>query len=116
MKILIVDDDPIVVQSCQRILEAEGMEIRTAGTVAAGTALLAGEGYDLMVADINMPGENGFKMISRATALRPDMPILIMTGYLTAETVEKCRRLGANHHIAKPFTPAELMAAVRRIP
>lgn len=115
MKILVVDDDPVVIQSCQRVLEAEGMQIHSATTVEAGEAMLSVEIFDMMLTDIKMPARDGFEMIRRAKQIRPDMPILMMTGYLTPETVETGRRLGADNCIAKPFTPEELTEAVRKI-
>ena len=113
MRVLIVDDDAIVVRSCRRVLEAEGMEIHTANTVAQGVAMLTEADFDLMLTDIKMPGQDGFAMIARARQLRPDLPILMMSGYSTAETIANGRRLGADNHIAKPFTPEELLIAVR---
>jgi DNA-binding NtrC family response regulator len=113
VKILIVDDDPIVIQSCCRILEAEGMQIHTANTVEMGEKTLVENNFDLMLTDIKMPGKDGFEMIQRAKKIRPDMPVLMMTGYLTPETVEHSRVFGVNNSIAKPFTPEELVAAVR---
>lgn len=115
MRILIVDDDAIVVHSCRRILEAEGMDIQSADTVAAGLSILAAEKIDMMITDIKMPGQDGFEMIKRARKIRPEMPILMMTGYLTAETIEAGRRAGADNCIAKPFTPEELIQAVKKI-
>ena len=113
MRVLIVDDDAIVVRSCRRVLEAEGMDIHTANTVAQGVAMLTEADFDLMLTDIKMPGQDGFAMIARARQLRPDLPILMMSGYSTAETIANGRRLGADNHIAKPFTPEELLIAVR---
>jgi DNA-binding response OmpR family regulator len=112
MNILIVDDDPIVIQSCRRILEAEGHTVLTAGTVSDGEKQLDLQAFDLMVTDIKMPGQDGFEMIRRAVKLRPGMPVLVMTGYLMTETEDEIRRLGVGSHIAKPFTPAEFLAAV----
>jgi len=112
MRVLIVDDNAIVIKSCRRVLEAESIEIHTASTVEKGTALLAGIDFDLMLTDIKMPGRDGFEMITRARQMRPDMPILMMSGYSTVETIANGRRLGADNHIAKPFTPEELLLAV----
>ena len=114
MKILVVDDDAIVIQSCRRVLEAEGMAVEAANTVAAGAEMLVAQRFDLMLTDIKMPGQDGFEMIRRAKKIRPDMPILMMTGYLTPEIIEKGHRYGAENHIAKPFTPEELKAAVSK--
>lgn len=115
MKILIIDDDDIVAKSCQRILEAEAMKIYVADTMETGEKLLESESstpFDLILTDIKMPGRDGFDMIHEAKKKHPDIPILMMTGYLTVETMKKGRRLGADNYIAKPFTPEELMAAV----
>lgn len=115
MKILIVDDDAIVVHSCRRILEAEGMEIQAANNVEKGLAILTAEKVDLMLTDIKMPGQDGFELIKQARKIRPEMPILMMTGYLTVETIEAGRRAGADNCIAKPFTPEELTQAVQKL-
>lgn len=113
MRLLIVDDDAIVVRSCRRVLEAEGMEVHTADSVEKGLQLLADADFDLMLTDIKMPGRDGFEMIAHARRQRPALPILMMSGYSTAETIANGRRLGADNHIAKPFTPEELLVAVR---
>lgn len=113
MRVLIVDDDAIVIRSCRRVLEAEGMDVHTASTVEKGEEMLADGDFDLMLTDIKMPGRDGFEMIARARRIRPGLPILMMSGYSTAGTIADGRRLGADHFIAKPFTPDELLLAVR---
>jgi len=115
MKILIVDDDPIVVQSCCRILDAEGFDIHCAGSVEAGEKILAEQDFDLMLTDIKMPGRDGFDMIQRAKNIRPDISILVMTGYLMPETIDEGRRFGVKNYISKPFTPAELVLAIQNM-
>ncbi len=113
MKILIVDDEPIVIESCRRILEAEGISVRRAGNALQAKEILhQGESFDLILTDIKMPGQDGFQLISQIRKARPGIPILMMTGYLTPETVEKGRSGGAEGFIAKPFTPEELLRAV----
>jgi DNA-binding response OmpR family regulator len=116
MRILIVDDDPMVIKSCSRILEAEGHETLIAYTVKSGEDLLGERAFDLMITDIKMPGQDGFEMIRRSTLKRPGMPILVMTGYLVPDIVEQGHRLGVSHYIAKPFTPDELLTAIESIP
>ena len=115
MKVLVVDDDPVVVLSCRRVLEAEGMEVHAATSVVAGEAMLAAERFELLLTDIKMPGRNGYAMMVQARKNHPDMPILIMTGYMTPETIEQGRRCGAENYIAKPFTPDELMKIIREL-
>ncbi|WDP91815.1 MAG: response regulator [Desulfobacter sp.] len=112
MNILIIDDDPIVVHSCCRILEAEGIKVMTAADVASGIQMLRQGRFDLVITDIKMPGRDGFDLIRTVKAVTPELPVLMMTGYLTGETVARGRQAGADQCIAKPFTPEELVAAV----
>ncbi len=113
MRVLIVDDDPMVVESCRRILVAEGIELTVAGSADYAESILIAEApFDLMLTDIKMPKQDGFHLIARARAAHPDLRVLMMTGYLTPETVERGRQCGANGFIAKPFTPDELVTAV----
>ena len=114
MRVLIVDDDPAVAESCRRILAAKGMHPTVATNALSAEAVLAsGDAFDLMLTDIKMPKRDGFHLIARARAAYPDLRVLMMTGYLVPETREQGRRAGVNGFIAKPFTPGELLAAVR---
>lgn len=115
MNILLIDDDPIVIHSCCRILEAEGMGVSTAADVVSGIDMLKQGQFDLVITDIKMPGRDGFDMILAVKDATPDMPVLMMTGYLTRETVAKGRQAGAEECIAKPFTPEELVTAVNAL-
>ena len=118
MKVLIVDDDAIVVQSCIRILELEGIKASSADSVEMGAKLLSAEGssasFDLILTDARMPGQDGFEMIRQAREIQPAVPIIMMTGDLTTSTMERGRCYGADNYIAKPFTPDELINAVRK--
>ena len=110
MKVLIVDDDIIVVESCRRILNAEGIETHIAGTVEEAEAVLDIEAFDAMITDIKMPTQDGFQLIAWAKKHKPDMIVLMMTGYLIPATQDKGLRSGADAFIAKPFTPDELIS------
>lgn len=114
MHVLIVDDDPIVVESCRRILAAEGFHLTIAGNAESAISILASDAsVDMILTDIKMPKQDGFQLIAYTSAAHPDLPVLMMTGYLTPETVERGRQSGADGFIAKPFTPDELVTAVR---
>lgn len=115
MKVLIVDDDAIVVESCRRILHAVSIETRTAGTVEEAKSILQADKFDAMLTDIKMPKEDGFNLISWTKEHIPGMGILMMTGYLTPDTENKGVRSGADTFIAKPFTPDELIERLRQI-
>jgi DNA-binding NtrC family response regulator len=115
MRILIVDDDAMVVESCRRILKEEGISIRMAGNTREARELLEkGERFELMLTDIKMPKQDGFQLVSQVKKKWPDMAILMMTGYLTQETIERGSQGGVEGFIAKPFTPEELVNAIWR--
>jgi CheY-like chemotaxis protein len=91
----------------------EGMSLTVVGNAHSAQSILAtGEAFDLMLTDIKMPKTDGFQLIAQAKAVYPGLKVLMMTGYLTPETVEQGRQSGADGFIAKPFTPDELVAAV----
>lgn len=114
MRILIVDDDKIVLESCRRILEAEGIAVVTAGNAETAEEVLRMKGpFDVIMTDIKMPGRDGFALIRPLHRAYPEMAVVMMTGYLIPDTVRKGTESGADVLIAKPFTPEELLAAVR---
>jgi CheY-like chemotaxis protein len=115
MKVLIVDDDWIVLESCRRVLQAEGMAVQAAADAEKAQSLLeTGGGFDLILTDIKMPGKDGFELIRTVRERFPQSAILMMTGYLIPEIIQRAQAQGADAVIAKPFTPEELVASVRK--
>ena len=112
MKVLIVDDDAIVIESCRRILNAEQIETHIAHNVEEAKTILNTHRFNLMITDIKMPREDGFSLIAWAKQHLPQMRILMMTGYLTKDTADKGDHSGADAFIAKPFTPDELLEQI----
>lgn len=114
MKILIVDDESIVLESCRRVLE-EYFEVTMARS--AGEAMIATtkEEFSLILLDIKMPGEDGMNLLKEMKEKWPGIPVVIMSGYATHETMEEVAKTGAAAFLAKPFTPDELAQAVSQI-
>jgi DNA-binding NtrC family response regulator len=110
----VVDDDPVVRASCRRVLEGEGHQVRLCASAPEALAELARQECQLLVADVIMPDFDGLYLIGAVRRDRPGLPILVMSGYPTPETIASGQKLGATHFIAKPFTPGELSAAVAR--
>ena len=112
MKIIVVDDEGIVLSSCRRILEAEGFEVLMASSVAEALKLLAAQPLSTqlpLLVDVKMPVHDGMYLMKKVKAKRPELPIIVMSGYATPETVKVAENLGAARFIAKPFTPEELL-------
>jgi len=115
MKILVVDDDPVVLKSCRRVLEEEGFLVTLAGSVKEALEKLVGQSFSLLLVDLKMPEEDGLFLMERLREKRIDSPILVMSGYPTEETISRSKAFGARHFIAKPFTPDELLEAIHKV-
>jgi DNA-binding NtrC family response regulator len=114
LSILVVDDEPIVVQSLGDWFRQDGHRVDTAQSSAEALRLVAEKDYDLAFLDIKMPGVDGLELQARLTAVKPDMTVIIMTAYASVETAVKALKAGAYDYIAKPFDPDELSVLVRR--
>jgi CheY-like chemotaxis protein len=114
--VLAVDDDRDALQLVREILESTGARVSTAHSAAEALELLASLRPDALVADLGMPGMDGFQLI--ATVRRhPDaavrrVPAAALTAFARSEDRARALRSGFNIHIAKPADPAELMAAI----
>ena len=119
-KILVVDDDPIVLASCRRILEGAGHKVTLASSAHEAFELLETSYFELMVMDIKMPEQDGFYLLGKIRekwplSIFPELPVLVMTGYPTPETLKALKQSGARDFISKPFTPDELTQAIEKL-
>ena len=115
MTILVVDDDVIVIKSCRRILEAEGFEVTTVPSADEALEKIKIYDFDLLVMDVKMPIHDGIFLMREIKKHWPDIPIIVMSGYPTAETIADVVRLGAVQFIPKPFKPDEFMKSIRQV-
>jgi len=114
MKILVVDDESIVLESCKRVLE-DCFEVMPARSADAALEVLRRETIGMILLDIKMPGKDGISLLKEVKEKWPDIPVIVMSGYATMETVELVSRTEAATFIAKPFTPDELVEAVAKV-
>ncbi|RMG12751.1 MAG: response regulator [Planctomycetota bacterium] len=114
-RILLVEDEVDMLEVISETLADElgGVRIRAESQPLGAAALLEREDFDLLVVDLRMPLMNGFQLIERARRLKPDLPTVVVTGYPSADSAERARRLGVRAYLRKPFRPEELVAAVR---
>jgi len=113
-KILVVDDEPTVGQSIKLALESDGyrVDLATSGedVLRRDAADLAG--YGLILIDMMMPGIGGLDLFKGLQAKTGAARVVIITGYPTDKAAAQARKMGAFDFLPKPFTPAELRAAV----
>ena len=115
MRVLVVDDEPIVLKSCRVVLEAEDWEVVCASSVAQALSFLEDITPDLLLIDVKMPVHDGMYLMRRVREKRPEIPIIVMSGYATAETIKEAEGLGAAIFLPKPFTPDELADTLRSV-
>jgi DNA-binding NtrC family response regulator len=115
MKILVVDDDAIVIKSCRRILEAEGFEVTSVPSADEALEKIKYYEFDLLLMDVKMPKHDGLFLMREIKKNWPDIPIIVMSGYPTPETIADVLKLGATQFIPKPFRPDELVKSVRQV-
>jgi DNA-binding NtrC family response regulator len=115
MKILVVDDDAIVIKSCRRILEAEGFEVATVPSADEALEKIKIYDFDLVLMDVKMPKHDGLFLMREIKKYWPDIPIVVMSGYPTPETIADALRLGAIQFIPKPFKPDEFMKTLKQV-
>jgi signal transduction histidine kinase len=113
-KILVIDDEEIVLDSCDRILAKGGFEIRTAGNGTLGVTLIEEYRPDLVFVDLKMPGISGFEVIERIQELDPTIVTIVITGFATISSAVEAMQRGAFDFLPKPFTPDELRLITRR--
>jgi DNA-binding NtrC family response regulator len=115
MKILVVDDDAIVIKSCRRILEAEGFEVTSVPSADEALEKIKYYEFDLLLMDVKMPKHDGIFLMREIKKNWPDIPIIVMSGYPTPETITDVLKLGDTQFIPKPFRPDELVKSVRQV-
>ena len=103
-RVLVVDDDPVVGQSFERVLAPKGYAVIHAADGREALDRLVREDYDLVYTDIKMPGVSGIEVARRIRASHPWMPVVIITGYGTADTAAEARKLGVAAYVEKPLT------------
>ena len=105
-KVLVVDDDPVVGKSFDRVLSARGYAVITAENGQEALSKLSGENYDVVFTDIRMPGMNGLEVAERIKASQPWLPVVIVTGYGTEANEARAEAAGVSGFLHKPLSPA----------
>jgi DNA-binding NtrC family response regulator len=113
-RILIVDDEEIVVRSCLRILEGGPYEVESVSDGWEALRRIDENGYDILVLDIMMPKIDGMEVLQHVKERHPDIDVVMMTGLSQIQTAVKAMKLGAFDYLSKPFDPDELKLVVQR--
>ena len=101
MRILVVDDEVQIRELLREALQSNGYEVISAPTVPQGLAVLGQKPFDLILIDVNIPGESGVSLVKKIRASRKDLPIVVYSGIVTSELESQLRADGVNEVLDK---------------
>ncbi|MBI2490705.1 MAG: sigma-54-dependent Fis family transcriptional regulator [Candidatus Rokubacteria bacterium] len=113
-RVLVVDDEPDMVENCARILKRAGLQCLTATDPRRALALVETERPDLLLTDVKMPGMDGMELLRRAREVDPALPVVLITAFATIESAVAAIKDGAFDYLPKNFSVEQLRVAVER--
>jgi DNA-binding NtrC family response regulator len=113
-KVLIVDDEPDLAETCARLLRSAGFDCVTAATGTDAMALIDREAPRLVVTDLRLPRADGLQVTRHAQRHSPPVPVVLITAYASADARRKAAEAGATGFLPKPFGTGDLLEAIRR--
>ena len=111
--VLIADDEEVVRKGVQRVLGAEGLRVAAAADARSALTHPAAASCRLALCDLMLPDQSGLDLLRALRAARPGLPVVLMTGYVTADNAAAALAAGAVGFLPKPFDETELLAAVQ---
>ena len=113
-KILIVDDEQDLVETCMRVLNRRGNTCVCAYTGRQGIVIIDRERPDLVLSDLSLPDVDGLSVLRHARAQSPTIPGILMTAYTSPQTITRARDAGGVVVLPKPFSNVELLEVIDR--
>ncbi len=113
-RMLIIDDEEIVLKSCRKIFEAEGFEVVTTLNPQEGLKLVSEKTFDVILCDWMMPGFDGMDVVEEIDRRSPNSAVVMISGYPTVGRATEAMKRGAMDYVAKPFRPDEITEVVKR--
>jgi DNA-binding NtrC family response regulator len=113
-KILVVDDEPDMVETLEQILSRSDYDVVAATESPRAFDLIAREQPDLIITDLVMPELDGINFMERVKAHYPHIPVILLTGYATVDSAVEAMKKGASDYLAKPFFSEELLVKVEK--
>lgn len=112
--VLVVDDEPIVLRSCKRILGAEGYYVETALSATEALTMLRDSSYDLLISDIKMPDLDGIEFVRQVREKNPEINVVMITGFPSQESLKESLSLRIVDYLPKPFSPSILVEITKK--
>jgi formate/nitrite transporter len=113
-KMLIIDDEEIVLKSCRKIFEAEGFSVVTTANPHEGLKLVSEGAFDVILCDWMMPGFDGMDVVEEIDKTSPNSAVVMISGYPSVGRATEAMKRGAMDYLAKPFRPEEIIEVVKK--
>ena len=115
-KILVIDDETEILRYFKRLLTGQGYAVETAGNSQAGCELAEDPSVAVIISDLHMPGAlSKLDLIRKLRELRPDCPLVVVSGYPAAESLQICRELGVAEFLTRPFEIAFITSVLKQL-
>ncbi len=108
LRVLVIDDDDVMLESCRRSLETVGFSVDVEREGLRGRDRAAHGDYQLVLVDLRLPDADGLDLVASIREQRADVEVIVITGYSTVDTAVRAVKLGAFDFLPKPFTPDEI--------
>lgn len=115
VRLLIIEDDPVLRSGLEEVLKDEGYEINSAGDGRTGLKLSVEKKYDMVLTDLVMPDMNGMDVLKEIKKTNPKTHVIIITAFATVENAVEAIKLGASDYISKPFKIDEVQIKIKKI-
>lgn len=113
-KMLIIDDEEIVLKSCRKIFEAEGFAVVTTANPQEGLKLVSESSFDVILVDWMMPGFDGMDVVEEIDKRSPNSAVVMISGYPSVGRATEAMKRGAMDYVSKPFRPEEITEVVKK--
>jgi len=111
--VLVVEDEKVLRDGCARLLSREGFRVLRAASGQEAIDILASESVHVIICDLKMPMMDGLGLLEETKARYPSIPVIMITGHGTVESVVECMKKGAHDLLTKPFRAEHLLTATR---
>ncbi|HKK99766.1 MAG TPA: response regulator [Desulfotignum sp.] len=113
-KVLLVDDEQDFLEIMSERIQARGMTVKTADSADKALAMLENESFDAIVMDFKMPGMDGIQALKNIKTQKPELQIILLTGYATVEKTVEAMKIGATDLLEKPADLEALTATIQK--
>jgi DNA-binding response OmpR family regulator/glycine cleavage system H lipoate-binding protein len=113
-RLLVVDDEEVICVGCQRIFSRQGFRVDESTDPLRGLSMATEEDYSAILLDVKMRPMDGIQFLEKLRESKPDVPVVLITGYAGVANAASAVRLGASDYVTKPFTPEEITQSVQR--